>query len=152
MVKSQLPTTFPLAITYVKYPNGSCEPILDIYISKGFQWYKELFNLMSFDPWNCVLKIQKSIGTPTPKVKTHLGVWGFIPSHSPTLPGTWKCDFRASHLACTFASPYLSRKPKAKVATPTMKKYINMFSKTRTNVRKTLNMVNTWKESSIWQM
>ncbi len=25
-----------------KYPNGSCEPILDIYISKYFQWYKEI--------------------------------------------------------------------------------------------------------------
>ncbi len=30
-----------------------------------------------------------SIGTPTPKVGGHLGVWGFIPSHSRTLPGTW---------------------------------------------------------------
>jgi hypothetical protein len=33
-----------------KYPNGSCEPILDIYISRDFQLYKELFNLMSLDP------------------------------------------------------------------------------------------------------
>ncbi len=40
-----------------KYPNGSCEPILDIYISRSFQWYKELFNLMSFDPYNFPLKI-----------------------------------------------------------------------------------------------
>jgi hypothetical protein len=23
-----------------KYPNGSCEPILDIYVSRSFQWYK----------------------------------------------------------------------------------------------------------------
>jgi hypothetical protein len=40
---------------------------------------------MSFDPFNCFLKIQKSIGTPIPKVGAHLGVCGFIPSHSPTL-------------------------------------------------------------------
>jgi hypothetical protein len=37
-----------------KCPNGQCEPILDIYTSIDFQWYKGI----------------------------HLGVWGFIPSHS----------------------------------------------------------------------
>jgi hypothetical protein len=35
---------------------------------------------MSFDPCNRPLKIWKSIGTITPKVGAHLGVWGFIPS------------------------------------------------------------------------
>jgi hypothetical protein len=33
-----------------KYANGSCEPILDILVSRTFHWYKELFNLMHFDP------------------------------------------------------------------------------------------------------
>jgi hypothetical protein len=33
-----------------KYPNESCEPILDMYVPKDFQWYKELFNAMSFYP------------------------------------------------------------------------------------------------------
>jgi hypothetical protein len=41
---------------------------------------------MSFDPYNRFLKIGDSIETPTPKMGVHLGVWGFIPSHSPTLP------------------------------------------------------------------
>jgi hypothetical protein len=27
-----------------------CEPVLDIYFPKAFQWYKELFNSMNFDP------------------------------------------------------------------------------------------------------
>jgi hypothetical protein len=72
-----------------KCPNGSCEPILDIYILRTFQWYKELFNSMSFDPYNRPLKIQKSIGTPTPKMRAHLGVWGFIPSHFPKFPRAW---------------------------------------------------------------
>jgi hypothetical protein len=72
-----------------KCSNGSCELILDIFVPRDFQWYRELFNPMGFDPWNYSLKIQKSIGTPTPKVGVHLDVWGFIPSHSPTLPGTW---------------------------------------------------------------
>ncbi len=31
-------------------------------------------------------KIQKSIGTPIPKLRTHSGLCGFIPSHSLTLP------------------------------------------------------------------
>jgi len=50
-----------------KYPNGSCEPVLDIYIPIFFQWYKELFNPMNFDPYNFPLKIWESIRTPTPQ-------------------------------------------------------------------------------------
>jgi hypothetical protein len=42
---------------------------------------------MSFDSYNCTLKIQESIETPTPKVRAHLGVCGLIPSHSLTLLG-----------------------------------------------------------------
>jgi hypothetical protein len=57
-----------------KYPNGSYKLTLDIYVLKPFQWYKELFNPMGFDPYNCSVKIQMSIETPTPKVGTHLGV------------------------------------------------------------------------------
>ncbi len=70
-------------------PNGSCEPILDIYLPTAFQWYKERFNPMIFDPCNRLLKIRKFIGTPTPKLGVHLGVWGFIPSHSLALPRAW---------------------------------------------------------------
>ncbi len=72
-----------------KCPNGSWKLILNIYILRAFQWYKEIFNPMSFDPCNFPLKIWESIGTPIPKVGAHLGVWGFIPSHFPTLPITW---------------------------------------------------------------
>ncbi len=32
-----------------KYPNGSCKPILNIYVLRTFQWYKELLDPMSFD-------------------------------------------------------------------------------------------------------
>jgi hypothetical protein len=46
-------------------PNGSCEPILDIYVSIAFQWNKEIFKPMGFDPCNRPLKIWESIGTPT---------------------------------------------------------------------------------------
>jgi hypothetical protein len=74
---------------WFKYPNGSCKPILDIYVSRYFQWYKELFNPMSFDPWNFLLKVWASIGTRIPKMGAHLGMCGFIPSHFPTLQGAW---------------------------------------------------------------
>jgi hypothetical protein len=72
-----------------KYQNGSCEPILDNYVLKFFQWYKKVFNQMNFNPWNCFMKIWESMGSPTPKVGVHLGVWGLIPLHSPTLLGVW---------------------------------------------------------------
>ncbi len=73
----------------LKCPNGSCEPILDIYIPRAFQWY----NPMGFDPYNRFLKIRESIEILTPKVGAHLGVWGFIPSHSPTFLGAWYVTF-----------------------------------------------------------
>jgi hypothetical protein len=34
---------------------------------------------MNFDSYNHLLKILEFIETPTPKVGSHLGVWGFIP-------------------------------------------------------------------------
>jgi hypothetical protein len=77
-----------------KYPNGSCKPILNIYVPRSFQWYKELFNSMIFDPCNCFMKIQESIETPISKVGAHLGVWRFIPSHSSTLLGAWNATLR----------------------------------------------------------
>ncbi len=67
-----------------KYPNGSYEPILDIYVSRAFQWYNELYNSMNFDFWSCSLKIRESIGIPIPKMGAHLGMCEFFPSHSPT--------------------------------------------------------------------
>jgi hypothetical protein len=71
------------------YTNGPCEPSLNMYNPRTFHWYKEILNPMGFYPSNCSLKIQESIGNPTPKVGVHLGVWMFIPSHSPTFPRTW---------------------------------------------------------------
>jgi hypothetical protein len=56
---------------------------------------------MGFDPCNHSMKIWESIGTPTPNVGFHLGVWRF---NSHTLPyfeplGSMKCDSQASLLA-----------------------------------------------------
>jgi len=53
-------------------PNGSCEPILDIYVSIIFQWYKELLEPLGFDPCNRSLNIWEFTKTPTPKVEAPL--------------------------------------------------------------------------------
>jgi hypothetical protein len=66
---------------------GHASSFLSIYVLKKFQCYKELFNPMSFDPYNHLLKIWESIGTLTLKVGVHLEVWRFIPSHSLALSG-----------------------------------------------------------------
>jgi hypothetical protein len=71
-------------------PNEQCEPILDIYVPKTFYWYKDCHKPLRVDPWNRSLKLWESTGTPSPKVGVALGVWGFTPSHFPTLSGV--CD------------------------------------------------------------
>jgi hypothetical protein len=121
MVKSQIVNlTFGPSFDHnlcFRCSNGSCEPISDIYIPRAFQWYIKCFNPISFDPCNRSLKIWESIGTPTPKVGAHLGVWRFI--HSLTLfhtPRNMRCDSRASLLAYTLTSPCLGREPKSRVA------------------------------------
>ncbi len=68
-------------------PNEQCEPILDIYASRAFHWYKERHKPLRFDPSNRSLKFRESTGTPSPKAGVALGVWGFTPSRFPTLPG-----------------------------------------------------------------
>jgi hypothetical protein len=88
-------TNLTLALSFghnlcFKCPNGWYEPILNIYVSMSFQWYKRKFNPLGLDSCNRSLNIQESIETPTPKVGVPLGVWGSIPSHSLALPKA--CD------------------------------------------------------------
>jgi hypothetical protein len=100
-----------------KYSHVTCEPILDIYNPRYFQWYKELFDPMGFDPYNCSLKIQNIHWDSNSQNGSSLGsvmVHFFTLSH--TL-GNMKCDFWASLLARTFASPCFGCEPKAKVMT-----------------------------------
>ncbi len=87
-------------------PNGSCELILDICVSIAFQWYKENFNPLGFNPYNHSLNIWKPIGTPTPKVGAPLGMWGFIPSHFLSFPGLFFWPTTLQPLALV-ASPRL---------------------------------------------
>jgi len=118
MVESQIDTLTPgFSFSHSlcwKYSNGSCEPILDIYVSRDFQWYKKISNPMSFDPSNHSLKILESLKTPPPKVGTHLRVCGFILSHFPALLGVWMWL-----LNCTLG-PHLSM-PLALVTSPRLR-------------------------------
>jgi hypothetical protein len=56
MVRSQIANLTPsLSFGHnlcFKCPNGSCKPVLDIYVSIAFQWYEELFEPLCFDPCN----------------------------------------------------------------------------------------------------
>ncbi len=71
------------------YSNASYKSILDIYVLRAFRWYKKILKLMGFDLCTHPLKIWESIGIPTPKVRAHLGVWGFILSHSLVFLVAW---------------------------------------------------------------
>jgi hypothetical protein len=98
-------------------PNEKCEPILDIYVPRAFQWYKERHEPLRFDPSNLFLKFWESIGTPSPKVGVALGVWWLTPSHSPSLPGVFDVTPRL-HLGPHPCNPFcLGCEPKARVAT-----------------------------------
>ncbi len=84
--------------------NEQCKPILDIYTPRTFQWYKKFFQKRSFDPWNRLLKIRESIGTPTPKVELP---WECEGSLSLTLLHSWEHAewLPGSLLARNLASP-----------------------------------------------
>jgi hypothetical protein len=74
-------------------PNGSCEPIFDIYALIASKCYKKRLNARCFDPWNQTLKFQESRWTPKfpfPECECH----------PPTLP---KVGLR--HLASSSSSP-----------------------------------------------
>ncbi len=100
-----------------KCSNGSYDPILNIYVPRSFQWYKELFNSMGFDLYNHFMKIWESIRTSTPQSGNSLGNVGVHPLTLSHTPGSMKCDSLPSHVAYTFASPCLGCEPKVKVTT-----------------------------------
>jgi hypothetical protein len=93
--------------------NGQCEPILDIYASIDFQWYKELFKERSFDPCNCVLKIWESFrnsnsqhGNSLGSVRVHALTLFALPGACEVTPGSPSWPATLPHLALV-ASPRL---------------------------------------------
>jgi len=94
--------------------NGSCAPILDIYIPRAFQWYKELFNPMGFDPAIAFWRFKSPSKLQFPKWDLTWECEGLF-LHI-LIPMSMRCDSRASLLAHTFASPCLGHEPKIRVA------------------------------------
>jgi hypothetical protein len=105
------------------YSNGTCKPILDIYLPRTFQWFKYLFNPMSFDLCNCSLKIRDS----NFQNENQLGsVWVHSITPSYTF-GSMKCDFWASLSARTFVRPCFGCKPKVKVITASFHCHVSLM-------------------------
>ncbi len=64
---------------FFRCPNGSCEPILDFYVSISFQWYEKCLKPLGFDLCNPSLNIWESNGTPTHNMGVHLECQGSFP-------------------------------------------------------------------------
>ncbi len=81
-------------------PNAWYKPILDIYASITFQWYKKLFKAMSFDPCNYALKIRESLWDSNSQ---HGSSLGSVKVHALThvLPGTCDVTSRSSSWLAT---------------------------------------------------
>jgi len=97
-----------------KYSNGSCEPILDIYVSRSLQWYKEFNEFWPLKLLSQNLWIHQDSNSQSENPLGSVWVHSFTLSY---IPKNMKCNSWASFLACTFVIPYLGRKPKAKVVT-----------------------------------
>jgi hypothetical protein len=76
-----------------KCPNEQCEPILDIYASRAFRWYKERHKTLSLTPAIALWSFGSPPGVHLPKWELLLECecsFLHIPSHFFTLPGV--CD------------------------------------------------------------
>jgi hypothetical protein len=104
-------------------PNEQCEPILDIYVSRAFHWYKERNKPWSFDPSKRSLKFLESFGDSTLTNSQHGSSLGSVRVHSLTLSGVFAlpgaCDVTPGSTSrpTTSQPPCLGRKPNARVAT-----------------------------------
>jgi len=72
-------------------PNEQCEPILDIYTSRAFHWYKERNQPWSFDPSKRSLKFRESF-------------WDSNSHQLPTWEFTWECEGSLPHTLCTLCT------------------------------------------------
>jgi hypothetical protein len=121
MVRSQIANLTPdLSFGHnlcFRCPNGRCEHILNIYVPRAFQWYKDCFKPLRFDLWNCPLKIWESIKTPTPKVEPFGGVrvHSLTPSHTPR---SMLCDSHLSSWPATLQTLVLVVSPRLRLRQP----------------------------------
>jgi hypothetical protein len=110
VVGSQITNLTP---DHYKCPNGQCEPILGIYTSRSFRWYKKRLKVKSFDPCNRVLKIRESFRDSNSQ---HGSSLGSVRVHALTffaLLGACEMTFESSSWPATF-------QPFVLVASPTL--------------------------------
>jgi hypothetical protein len=88
---------------HYRCPNGQCKPILGIYASRAFQWYKELLKARSLDPCNRTLKIWESFrdsnsqhGSSLGSVRVHALTLFALPGACEVTPGSsfWVATFQ----------------------------------------------------------
>jgi hypothetical protein len=100
-----------------KCSNEQCDPILGIYTSIAFQWYKKFLKAMGFDPCNCALKIQESFWDSNSQ---HRSSFGSVRIHALTLfafPRACEVTPGSPSWPVTLQPPCFGRKPKARVVT-----------------------------------
>ncbi len=108
-------------------PNEQCEPILDIYALRAFQWYKELFQPWSFDSWNLFFE---DLGVHQDSNSQSWIPFGSVRVHSRSLSCTLKSirnDSRAPFWLATLQPLCFGREPKARVATFGKAQIKNLF-------------------------
>jgi hypothetical protein len=96
---------------------SQCDLILDIYVSISFQWYKELFKSMGFDPCNRSLKIWESIWDSNSHNGNSLGS---VRVHSLTLLallGACEVTLELPSWLATLQPPCFGHEPKVRIAT-----------------------------------
>jgi hypothetical protein len=125
--------------------NGSCELILDIYVSISFQWYKNIHKARGFDLYNHFLKFQESTGTPTP----HNGSsFGSVNVYSHTLPYS-----RTPLLARSLANPCLGCEPKVRVAIILINTYLLVVNVIIMWMHECEQWVEfSWATQNLWRM
>jgi len=95
-----------------KCPNGSCEPILNIYVPRAFQWYKKIFNPMGCDPLQSFSKYSKIHHDSNSQ---HGSSLGNVRVHSLTFSytsGSMKCDSHAPSWFATLQASALVSNPR----------------------------------------
>ncbi len=118
------------------YSNGSCEPILNMHIPKSFQWYKELFNPMGFNPLTILWKFGSPSGFQLPKWELTWECGGSFPHillHSSKHEMWLPCFTFGLHLCKPLF--WLWHHPPSLLSSPAMKSSIGIVGMNATSIR-----------------
>jgi hypothetical protein len=118
MVRSQIDILIPgLSFGYnlcCEYSNGSCKPILNIYVLKSFQWYKNFSIQWILTPQITFWKFGSLQGLQFTKWES---TWECVSSFLHIFLHSQECDSQVALLARTFPCLCLGHEPKVRVVT-----------------------------------